>query len=174
MFAYSEFHTHSLSTSNAATRTSSLGRRPVSLISTMTDILSLFRRHLRRSNLWPAVFACVEISQKVHHPCRTVSGPICYGMVRRFPVHRHRASIRVLLLCCRLIFQVYDAKVVHFKTSWEYRRVEIVHFAVCNQGHDVSRLCTSSKSYAAAGAVIRDKRPAIRHEAVRRYPSVPA
>jgi len=79
-----------------------------------------------------------------------MSGAICYDFVNRYPVHRRRTSYRVLLLCCRLIFQVYDVKVVHFKTSLEYRRVEIFHFAVCNQGNDVSPLCTNSKSYAAA------------------------
>ena len=73
-----------------------------------------------------------------------------YELVSRNPVHRHRVSYRVLLRYCRLIiskryliiFQVYDVKVVHFKTSLEYHPVEIFHFADCNQGHDVSPLGT--------------------------------
>ena len=62
----------------------------------------------------------------------------------------------LLLNSCRLIiFQRYDAKVVHFKTSHEYCRFEIFHFAVCNQRHDVLPLCTNFKLYAAAPARAR-------------------
>jgi hypothetical protein len=88
-----------------------------------------------------------------------MSGAICYGIVSRYPLDRHCARWDVLLNCClsfkllnccRLICQVYDVKVVHFKTSLEYRRLEIFHFTVCNQGHDISPPCTDSKLYAAA------------------------
>jgi putative transposase len=46
------------------------------------------------------------------------------------------------------MFHVYDTKVVHFKTSPEYRRVEIIHFSVRN--HRSSPSDADDKLYAPA------------------------
>ncbi len=91
-----------------------------------------FRRRLRRSNLWLAKLAFVQIDLKVVPPFQRHFALIFDGNVSRYPPHYHRLDVRHHLFCSRQMQELSRVKIRNVKSRLNYGGFEALYFAGMN------------------------------------------